>query len=222
MIWIPPKVWQDGGCWIVGGGPSIREVFGIPNGKYSDIGDYFKPIHNRHIIGVNNAYKLGNWIDILFFGDGKWYRENKVTVKDFPGLLVSCSAEFEKSKIIKYVPRDNKHKRGISTKKGKISWNRNSGAAAVNLAYHLGAKTIFLLGFDMDYGANGFTHWFGSYAGDGQFSTVVPPFETHLKGFAQICADAKKLGLEILNVNLSSKIEEFPKITLDQALKWGQ
>ncbi len=220
---MPPKLWDGGQCWIVGGGPSIRTVFGIPEGHFTDLGGYFQPIHDKHIIGINNAYKLGDWIDILMFGDAKWYEAHYRALRNYSALIVTCSERLDRRFTgIKRILRDHDHRRGITTRQGCVSWNRNTGAAAINLAYHLGVKTVFLLGFDMDYDDQGYTHWFGSHAGDGQFSAVVPPFETHLKGFAQICADAKKLGLEILNVNLSSKIEEFPKVTLEQALKWEQ
>jgi hypothetical protein len=54
--WIAPKMWAGGTAFIVGGGPSLKGV---------DL----TPIHHRRVIGVNNAYRMGNWVDICWFGD---------------------------------------------------------------------------------------------------------------------------------------------------------
>ena len=87
------------------------------------------------------------------------------------------------------------------------------------MAVHFGVRRIYLLGFDMamdEKGEN--SHWFGSHLPPGQKAKRLPPFSKHLKGFPAIAADAEKLGIEILNVSPRSKIDEFPKITLTEAL----
>jgi len=52
----PPQIWKDGIAFILGGGPSLNDVD-------------FDLIKNRRIIGVNNAYQLGDWVDVCWFGD---------------------------------------------------------------------------------------------------------------------------------------------------------
>ena len=44
---------------------------------------------------------------------------------------------------------------GIETRAGFVSWNSNTGVSAISLAYHLGVRTIVLLGFDMKNDADG-------------------------------------------------------------------
>jgi hypothetical protein len=103
-----------------------------------------------------------------------------------------------------------------------VSWNLNSGAAAVGLAYHLGVKKIYLLGFDMHVGENGDQHWHRHYARSKDVkkrSVNKLPFQRHLRGFFAVGRDAERLGLKIINVSPNSKIEQFPKMTLKEALK---
>lgn len=230
MIWNIPRIWEDGECWIIGGGPSICEVLNIPldiqegvrNGTlpYSAYSPYFEPIRDKHIIGVNNAFKLGEWVDVLFFGDISWYLRYKDELVSFHGLKVTSTGRLNSPEGqiagIKYVERDKSKPEGISTERNKISWNRNSGASAINLAVHFGTKRIYLLGFDMSLDEQKYSHWFGRYPHKDK--DRYPPFKLHLKGFPAIANDAKKLGVEIYNVSPNSKIDVFPKITLQEAL----
>ena len=51
---------------------------------------YMSSIHKEHIIAINVAYKLGNWIDVLFFGDDSFFKNFKQDIIDFKGLSVHC------------------------------------------------------------------------------------------------------------------------------------
>lgn len=187
----------------------------LPSSSYSP---YLGALHDRHIIGVNNAYQIGHWIDFLFFGDGSWYLVHRRKLAKWPGIKTTCSPKFARRKQgkaegIKYLAKDKSRKQGISIDPSKISWNNNSGAAAISLARHLGVKRILLLGFDMSANSN-HTHWHGSHGKKNK----RPPFRRHLQGFPAIAKDAKKMGIEILNVNKDSAIKSFSKVTLKEIL----
>jgi len=235
MIWKVPPLWQDSACWILGGGTSVPEQFGIPmqviqkvyTGTLSSsvYSDYLAPIHNAHVIGINNAYQIGVWIDILFFGDSRWHLKHRFKLAVWPGLKVCCDNKFAKRSLnrmegIKFLERDNNHRQGITSDPSKVAWNGNSGAAAISLARHLGVKRIYLLGFDMVMDTRAeHSHWHGSHLPPGHVPKRLPPFSKHLKGFPAIAKDAKEVGIEIYNVSAISKIDCFPKITLEEALK---
>jgi len=166
---------------------------------------------------------IGTWIDVLFFGDGSWYLAHRKRIAKWPGLKVTCTPKFanrEQNKMegVKYLAKNRKRTKGISDNPSRVSWNGNSGAAAISLAVHFGVERIFLLGFDMM--ALKHTHWHGShnktYTKKGRGKKQ--PYDRHLRGFPQIAKDAKKKGIEILNVSPLSKIDSFPKITLQEAL----
>lgn len=226
--WHVPNMWQGGECFIIAGGPSMPRQFGIPEEVIQNVmnrkelpsaySPYLKPIHNKHVIAVNNAYQIGSWINVVFFGDCAWYLLHRLSLSKFPGLKVTSCKRFlkkpsKKADGIKYLTRDTSHRLGISNNPKQISWNSNSGAAAINLAVHFGAKRITLLGFDMNLDGNKVSHWHGSHKKLGE-KVIIPPFKRHLKGFPVIAEDAKQLGVEILLVGSDSAIEVFPKVLL--------
>lgn len=225
MWWTPPKIWQNGECWIIGGGPSVARQFDIPAEVVQDVKEgrqplsvyapYMSVIHKEHVIGVNVAYKLGDWVDVLFFGDQPFYRTNRPGIARFKGLAVTCSRSERKWKGVKELKRADKGGVfGLSGNPGYMKWNTNSGAAAINLAYHLGVKRIYLLGFDMDL-KDPERHWHMEY---GKRNGSVP-YRRHVKAFPVIAEHAAYLGLEIINVNPDSAINEFPKRSLQQILE---
>lgn len=215
--------------------------FGVPESVIKDVmawnirpsaySDYLSPLHSKHVIGVNNVYQIGDWIDALFFGDCGWYLVHRHALSKWPGIKVTCCQRFANRGVkemegIKYLGRDKKTKHGISENPLTVAWNGNSGAAAISLAVHFGVKRIFLLGFDMNLDTEHKSHWHGSHSNprgrDIKRVTKLkkgPPFERHLRGFPFIAKDAERLGVEILNVNLDSAIDAFPKVRLEDVLE---
>lgn len=233
-----PKIWNDGStCYIIGGGPSVAYAAGIKTpGKDSlpRVSEFLTPIHEKKIIGVNNAYMLGNWVDVLWFGDSGWFTMHRANLArvGYMGLKMSCHPRFNKNPIagVVFTPRDMEKPLGITTKNSKVSWNYNSGGCAINLAYHLGARRIILLGFDMQSGGGKSTwqtHWHGGHkdmSHEKRQKVWEPRYQRFLQGFPIIAQDAKALGIEIINAvhpSFGSAIEHFPKIPIQEVLRDG-
>jgi hypothetical protein len=233
MFWDVPNMWQGGECWVIAGGSSMPRQFNIPEEiiqnvikreeKPSAYSPYLSPIHNKHVIAINNTYQIGNWIDAVFFGDCCWYLVHRMALANFPGLKVTCCDRFEKNdkkcreEGIKYLAKDKNHRQGISNNRSAVSWNSNSGAAAISLAVHFGVKRIILLGFDMCLDDGGVSHWHGSHGKPGE-RLKSPPFKRHLKGFPAISEDAQRMGIEIINANPKSAIDVFTKMSVGELL----
>ena len=231
-MWLVPKIWDGADVWIIGGGPSVASSFGIPEQLVYDVrtgaksikefSPYMKPIHNKHVIGINVAYRLGDWVDMMFCGDKPFVLKNDKELKKFKGIKVSCHSIASKPERywMKYVAKDNRKPAGITSNPYKVSWNLNSGAAAISLAHHLGAKRIILLGFDMNLTEKQ-QHFHDEYhrgliLTDKQKRGL--PFERHLKGFSVIKKDADRLGIEIINTSLNSAITAFKKVDIKELL----
>jgi len=232
--WKVPRIWDGGECFILAGGPSVPRQFGVPEETIQFVmsgastprlySDYFKPLHSKHVIGVNNAYMIGTWMDFLFFGDNSWYLVHRYRLAEWPKIKVTCNPRFSESRSryagVKYLAKDSNHRHGISPRNGYVSWNSNSGAAAISLAAHLGVKRITLLGFDMCLDDGGISHWHGYHRDKMQgvdrkkAKVKPPPFTRHLKGFPAIAQNAKNMGIEILNASPISKIKEFRKVNI--------
>lgn len=226
MLWKPPKIWKDGECWIMGGGPSIVKEFEIPQSVVNSVmnegqpiscySPYLSPIHNKHVIGINAAYKLGDWFDIIFFGDLSFWRKHLEYLLLYPSLKVTCTGVGDKWKGVKWMRIDPHKKIGINTNRGYVCWHQNSGVASISLAAQLGVKRIILLGFDMKL-EDDKQHWHNIYRGKGMKATKIP-FDYHLQAFPAIAKDAKKLGIEIINANPDSAIDCFKKANVKELI----
>ena len=230
MMWQVPRIWEGGDVWIIGGGPSVTKQFGIPKEVVQKVTEgsslpnayspYMEGIHQKHVIGINVSFMIGDWMDVAFFGDIGFFLRYKEQLAAFPGMKVCCHPQIEKFKWVKYLGRDHKSK-GISDNPKTISWNFNSGAAAISMAAHTGAKRIILVGFDMKLDEKNKQHWHNVY-GRGpiveQKRIMKLPFNRHLRGFPEIAKDAKAMGIEILNACPDSAITNFPKYSVSDLL----
>lgn len=216
--WKVPKMWPDSTVFIIGGGPSV---------KAEDL----TPLHTRRVIGANNAYMLGNWVDVLWFGDRCWYDWHESRLPKFSGIIATCHQEhagMDRLGIL-YVDKHPKKTMGICKDPAYIAWNKNSGASAINLAIHFGAKRVVLLGFDMKVDENNETHWHGGHQQDRveylrgirgiKIEQQKSPYERFLKCFSYIADDASAMGIEIINTGLESAISEFKKMSLKEVLE---
>lgn len=238
MHWKASKIWDGGDCFIIGGGASLAEQFRTPpdllpatREEFKQFGDCLKVLHGQKVIGVNLAAFLGPWVNIGFFADSSSYTEFRGWWDEYPGMKISTAGKFSDNKFpsVLHLYRDNKTT--FSRNKNAIGWKcGNSGAAAINLAWMLGASRVFLLGFDMQSNKKGQPWWHAGYPDKRQTPSVrqlkknpnfviprvkqEPPFDKHLKNFEELAIETEKVGLEVFNVNPNSRIEAFPKINM--------
>jgi hypothetical protein len=104
---------------------------------------------------------------------------------------------------IKYVAQSEKTK-GIAKDPTKVCWNNTNGASAINLAYHLGAKKIVLLGFDMKK-VNGKRNWHDDHL---SHKDAPDPYKKYLIPFKNISEDLEAVNVELINTCMDSAIPE--------------
>lgn len=207
--WSIPRIWPDSTVFIIGGGPSVLE---------QDL----SLIHKHRVIGVNQAFKLGPWVDVCWYGDKDGYDSNIPAICEYGGLIVTCSrvSPHQRKAFIKYVARGPKS--GLNLKqRTHVGWNNNSGASAINLAYWLGAKTVVLLGFQMEQASRGErTHWHDDYThrkkSDGSY---VDPYYKFNRHWPDIKRDADKAGFRIINATIGGALEIFERMSLEEACR---
>jgi len=188
--WNIPKIWsRDTTVFIIGGGPSINDL---------DL----SLIHDKFVIGVNDAYQFGDWVDFTFFGDYPWFQKHQKALCNYRGLVCSSNAKTEN---IPWVRTSRRIRDGLSQKPDALAWCGNSGASAVNLATLLGAGTIVLLGFDMKVGKDRQANWHPSF-NPSPNTDVYPRF---IRNFKNLSIEAEKLNIKILNANPDSALPYF-------------
>lgn len=96
-----------------------------------------------------------------------------------------------------------------------LHWGGNSGFQAINLAYLFGAQRIVLLGFDMQCGPRGESHWFGDHPTHQGFANpkTFDSWIRHLKILARDLADQ---GVQVYNATRQTALGCFPLVTLEQ------
>lgn len=142
MKWEVPRQFEGRTVFILGGGPSLQDV---------DLGLF----RGRAVIGTNDAYRLGDFVGVCFFGDFHWLatrredgKTHRAALFAFPGLVVTTYGDasvFETTPYVRVLAR----RPNFQTDRSRCGWFANTGTSAVNLAYLMGARRVVLVAFDM-------------------------------------------------------------------------
>lgn len=196
-LWNPKPVWKRRDVYVIGGGPSLE-------------GFDWEFLKDKATIGCNSAYTLGHEVcKICIFGDKKWFDKFQKELALFKGLVVSCcpaTMPLDVPWLLKMERRPS----GLHTH--HLGWNGNTGASALNLALILGAKRVYLLGFDMKLGNGNNPNWHDRII-EKPNAEVYTRF---LGGFKDVVADwkSKFADRDIINLTPGTALEAFPKGTL--------
>lgn len=162
------------------------------------------------VIAVNDAYRLAPWADVLIANDAAWWRVHR-GVPDFAGEKYCLEASAATSGAVTVL--DYTGETGIETEPTGLRSGRCSGGAAINVALHLGATRIVLLGYDM----RG-DHFFGRHPAP--LRTTQPhQFETFRDALATMADPLHRLGVSVINCTPASALTCFPSGDLRAVLR---
>lgn len=202
--WDPKPIWLGEDAYIVGGGPSLRTFD-------------WDLIRGKNTIGCNSAFSLGaDIVKINIFGDLRWWEEiGSKQASSYGGIMIGCLSGTEDAKCEWLLTMKRSTQTGLSKK--ELGFNGNSGSLAVNLALILGARRVFLLGFDMKLGTRGQANWHDIRYEKAQAEV----YQRFINGFAWVKRDLPKHfpGCEIINLTDDSKLDLFPKVSLAEHFK---
>lgn len=199
-----PRLCPGGVAICLGGGPSLTAA------------DVAACRGHGTVIAINDAYRLAPWADLLYACDDKWWHWHH-GVPDFPGRKFALepwrsATRFPDVTILKHTGV-----KGLELTGGALRTGKNSGYQAINLAVHLGAVRILLLGYDLQYGAKGQSHWFGEHPDGAQ-----PPVQTFVPYFTTLVAPLAARGIEVINCSRQTALTCFPQQALETALAAGR
>ncbi|MHA2023967.1 MAG: hypothetical protein ACTSWQ_09935 [Candidatus Thorarchaeota archaeon] len=210
--------WKGNPCFLVGGGPSLRDFnFEILNGKLT--------------IGVNKAFlrcfcTVNYAMDIKFYNYVHYRRNNgsedvNRLWKEYSGIKLFLSPDrkiplFEDIYIINRIKEEH-----ISLDMGAgIYAGTNSGFGALMLAVMLGANPVYLLGYDMrTIPENNVTHWHDGYPRQSP-RNLQRKLDKFMEVFEKFAPQIKELGIEVINLCPDSKLDCFPKADIGSILKF--
>jgi hypothetical protein len=166
-------------------------------------------------IAVNNSYQLAPWADILYACDTQWWEWHK-SCPDFKGWKITHeqTKRWEKIEQGINVPRPpypgidiivSNGAEGFSNRQDRIRHGGNGGYQALHIAMLLGAKTIYLLGYDM-HARGDKSHWHGEHPTgrqrDGRYIEWIRKFDA-------LAVAAKERGQHIVNCTPDSALKCF-------------
>jgi hypothetical protein len=169
------------------------------------------------VICINDSYRLAPWADVLYSSDRRWWPHYK-GVASFEGSKFGVGSGHGKANPFTGYPEirvlKNTGYSGLETEPNGLRTGRNSGYAAINLAVHLGAARILLLGYNMSH-QNG-AHFFGNHpAGLNQSAGLYPSFR---RSFDSLVEPLKAAGVEVINCTPNSSLHTFPMRNLRDVL----
>jgi hypothetical protein len=187
-----PRLWPESLIVCLGTGPSLS-------------GADVQRVQGQRVIAINNAYQLAPWADVLYACDVKWWRWHH-GAPTFAGrkymLQPSCAAYPEVQALRNTGPA------GLETDPSGLRTGHNSGYQAINLAVHLGARRIVLLGYDMQG-----DHFFGRHPDQSK-----PPFHRCLPVFATLLDPLAALGVTVFNCTRRTALTCFPQPALEDVI----
>jgi len=195
-----PKLWPGETFVLLGSGPSLTpEDVALVRGR-------------ARVIAINSGYQIAPFADVLYACDVKWWKWHD-GAPSFAGLKFSMSPDPVPYPDVQIL-RDTGLV-GLETDPTGLRSGRNSGYQAINVAVHLGAARIILLGYDLSLAPNGRKHWHPDHPSDG---FPPSPYAAMLECFPTLVDPLAALGVSIVNCTRRTALRCFPCVTLEEAL----
>lgn len=153
---------------------------------------------NIPIIAVNNSWRAAPYCSAIYAADCCWWEEHYSTITSLAERW--CGDQFTARRF------------GINCFHSALPGPYNSGQRAIELAIHLGANRILLLGYDCSIRHG--THWHGNHqllANPDKFSVAHWHDE-----FSRLKAAVG--STEIINCSRHTRLTCFPRQSLEAAL----
>jgi hypothetical protein len=170
----------------------ISDIYIVAGGN-SLRGFDFKRLKNKEIIAVNESLHFVPFAQTLVALDKDFYTRNCI-ISDFPNHEIWLKT---------YTGRMYNDRNVPGTIQIPYHPANNSGFMAVKLAIEMQPKRIFLLGYDMH--RIKYVHFYDN----------IPIEYSEIWSSTKIWIENLEYDCEIINVCLDSKIEIFPKISLE-------
>jgi hypothetical protein len=196
-----PRLWSAGTlCVILASGPSLTcEDVDAVRGR-------------AKVIAVKDAIKLAPWADVFYGAGGDtrgWWAHNAALVAGFPGLRFTLDPKMAAYATV----LQNTGFSGLERQPTGLRTGKNSGFQALNLALHLGATRILLLGYDMK-SDRGRDHFCGNHP----HAHAPIPFDAFRDLFPSIVEPLQAAGVDVVNCTPNSALTCFPTMSLSDAL----
>lgn len=184
--------------WCVASGPSLR---------FQDL-DFLR---HRRVIAVNRAHERipDPYEGHIWFSDWRFWAhyEERLMKRVERWKLHTITDPLRRLFGPRVSVWRNSGLTGLAREPGNVRTGNNSGHAAINLAYHLGARYIVLLGYDMRIAEDGAAHFHEEHPwGNMRARTLEKKMIPYFKSIAD---DLSSEGVTVINCTPDSALPYF-------------
>jgi len=164
------------------------------------------------VIAINDAVRLAPWADVLYSSDRAWWMRHGYPA--FAGQRYGIGSRIGQANpfpdALGIAVLTNTGVEGLELAGHGLRHGKHSGYAAINLAVHLGASRILLLGYNCC-----------AVQGRGHFDDrqVNPNLAYFAKQYRALVAPLHARGVTVLNCTTPTAITAFPCVPLATALQ---
>lgn len=192
------KLWPGSTIVCIASGPSLTaEDCAFVRGR-------------ARVIAINTSYQRAPWADVLYASDAKWWQEHR-GAPDFTGLKYAFDSDAAKWPGVQVL--QNRGAEGLELSPDGLRHGNNSGYQALGLAFHLGARRIVLLGYDMQVGPSGQRNWHAPHA-----IMMDSNYEKFRRRFETIVEPLKQAGVTVINCTRRTALTCFPCQPIETAI----
>lgn len=193
--------WPNATVVCIASGPSLTQ------------GDVDFVRGKARVIVVNNTYQLAPWADALWATDSKWWRHH-ADAANFSGLKFAIKVPGLQYPADVHVLK-NTGIEGLELQAHGVRNGKNGGQCAINVAVHLGASRIVLLGYDCQLGPKGEEHWHGRHP---QGLRTGMPIKTWRQSYQSLVQPLRDLKIDVVNCTRRTALTCFRRASLDEVL----
>lgn len=206
-----PRLWPRETVLLMATGPSLHQQ-DVDAVAAATAG----PARKSKLMVVGEAWRAAPHADVLYHADRAWW-DAYAGAPAFPGLAVTQDANGGLACADRYglsVVTSAKAP-GISTDPAVLNRGWNSGFQALQLAIHLGAARIILLGFDMKKAPDGRKSW-----AQNRPAQLVrhSPYDLFVRAFHDAAPQVAGAGVEVLNATRDTALQCFARVDLQDVL----
>ena len=197
-----PRLWPGETAVCIASGPSLTQA---------DV-DYCRG--KARVIVVNRSVQLAPWADVLHGCDARFWKWHRDEARAFQGLKFTMERDLDND--CGQILLKNGGMWGLSTDPATICNGRNGGYQALGIAVLFGASKIVLLGYDMQPGPSGETHWHGPHPNNFNPDDLV--YRSWRGAFPSLVKPLADLGVSVINCTRRTALTCFPRQPLEETL----
>jgi hypothetical protein len=172
------------------------------------------------VVAVNDAIRLAPWADVLYSSDRGWWKCYD-GMPGYTGLKVGIGWKAgDASPIwgtgIRVRVLTHTGTEGLELQPDGLRTGGHSGYAAINLAVHLGARRIVLLGYTGG-PVGGRSHFFGRHP-SGLRESTAENYAAFRRAYFTITEPLAQLGIFVVNATPETQITAFPCVPIADAI----